>query len=354
MGEYFVDTFFRPLGMGRTSVVRAKNTEDNISKGYMALADGTFKETERPHVGSDEIMFGATGVNSCIRDLLMFYAALLRAATDQISTGRTSTEGSPFRQLAEILSNQITTADLPTMNRSYGFGWHRSQLPNTIAASGMNTRYVEMPIIAEGSKSQLALYHGGNSAASQNWAIMLPESQSAIVVLTNTMANSDASNWIACLILETLLDSPKKNDFVALAEISSKQGVLRWRELHEIMARNRQLNTKPKPPTEYVGKYWNDFHNWHLDVYLDNGSLRIAFQGDRAHSHPITHYHHDVFSWLLTQDETAGHGRFPYTTPGAWLISFISDGVEIRGLRWNQHEIKDGEYFSKGEYGVSS
>jgi hypothetical protein len=35
----------------------------------MALANGTPKRIERPFVSGDQIMFGAMGVNSCVKDL---------------------------------------------------------------------------------------------------------------------------------------------------------------------------------------------------------------------------------------------------------------------------------------------
>jgi len=59
----------------------------------MALASGTPARTERPFVGDDQIMFGAMGVNSCVKDLLTFYADALRAGSDRLARGTTSTEG---------------------------------------------------------------------------------------------------------------------------------------------------------------------------------------------------------------------------------------------------------------------
>ncbi|KAF2791293.1 hypothetical protein K505DRAFT_363968 [Melanomma pulvis-pyrius CBS 109.77] len=292
----------------------------------MATSHGGFQLIDSQHVGDDKIMFGANGVNSCVQDLLVFYKAMLDASEH-------SDNDNPFKNIEAILSGHMPASGPSLLERSYALGWHRSQLPNTIAGSSMNGNYVsDMPVLCRGSKSQLAFYHGGHSTASQNWVIMLPETKSVIVVLTNTMGNGDASNWVASLILETLVDSPEKHNIVAIAETASKRATQLWVELHEKMEKGRIPDTTHKPAAQYVAKHWNHVGNWHMDIYLEQDSLRMAFQGDRQRSHVLTHYHHDVFTWLMTQDENMKHGRFPYTSSGQWLIKFQIKGYEVVGL----------------------
>ena len=271
LGEYLVKHFFGPLGMARTSVVRGPGDGD-ISESYMALASGTPARTERPSVVDDKIMFGAIGINSCVKDLLVFYGDMMRAGADQLAHGTTSTEGSPFRQVPTLLSSQMPLPESSLLERSYALGLFRTQLPQTMLASTMNSgRLPHPPVVARGSPSQLVLYHGGNSAASQNWVILLPKTQSAVVVLTNTMANCDAANLIACMLLEVLLDSPQKHDYEELSRIGSKRGVEQWRDLHDYLEKMRIPGTHPKPLIPYTGKYWNHVGNWHIEVYLEEG-----------------------------------------------------------------------------------
>ncbi|KAK3375820.1 beta-lactamase/transpeptidase-like protein [Lasiosphaeria ovina] len=351
LGEYLMKHFFEPLGMTRTSVIRGPGGGD-ASEGYMALADSTPARTERPFVGDDQIMFGAMGVNSCVKDLLAFYSEALRAGADQLARGATSTEGSPFRHVPTLWSSQVPLPESSLLERSYALGLFRLQLPQPMTSSTMNSgRLPNPPVVARGSPPQLALYHGGNSAASQNWAILLPETQSAIVVLTNTMANCDAANLIGSMLLETLLDSPQKNDYEELSRIASNAGIEQWRTLHASLEKKRIIGTHPKPLASYTGKYWNHVGNFYFEVFLDEcGSVAFAFQGDRTTSHSLRHYNNDVFAWTLTQDENVATGRFPYTSEGPWLLKFEAKGETIEGLRWNQNGIRDGEYFHKGEY----
>jgi len=177
-----------------------------------------------------------------------------------------------------------------------------------------------------------------------------PETQSAIVVLTNTMANCDAANLIASMLLEVLRDSPQKDDYKELFRIAPKSGVEQWHTLHASLERKRITGTHPKPLASYTGKYWNHVGNWHFEIFLEkSGGLAFAFQGDRKISHSLRHYNKDVFVWLLTQDENVATGRFPYTCEGPWLLKFEAKGETIEGMRWNQNGMRDGEYFHKGE-----
>ncbi|KAK4455290.1 beta-lactamase/transpeptidase-like protein [Podospora aff. communis PSN243] len=355
LGEYLVKHFFEPLEMKNTTVVRPPDGSSDISEGYMALSSGTPARTERPFAGNDQIMFGAMGVNSCVKDLLIFYGEALRACNDQLARKTTSTEGSPFKQVSTMWSSQIPLPDPSLLERSYAFGLFRVQLPQPMTSSTMNNGRIprsQIPVVGKGAKPQLALYHGGNSAASQNWVILLPETQSAVVVLTNTMANCDAANLIGSMLLEELLESPEKNDYEELSRVAAKAGVEQWHALHASLEKKRVPGTKPKPLEAYTGKYWNHVGNFYIEVFLDKegGELAFCLQGDKSMTYKLHHYNYDVFCWVLTQDENAATGRFPYTSEGQWLLRFEGESDAIGGLRWNQNGVKDGEFFHKGEY----
>ncbi|KUJ24544.1 beta-lactamase/transpeptidase-like protein [Mollisia scopiformis] len=343
LGRFLDQRSLKPLGMTRMSVVHPEGEggEENISEGYVALSDGSTTRIERPFAGDDKIMFGAMGVNSCVKDLLTIYGVLLHAAADQFSGGTTVMKDSLFKQIQTVFSAHTPTGNPTLLNRSYGFGWHRSQLPNQVGASGENKRLIlSMPIIARGTNSTTVLYHDGNSTASQNWIILVPEAHSAIIVLTNTMANCDASNWIACMLLDTLLDSPDKNDFEDLSIIAAKKNVDMWKELHSSLEKGQKPGTTPKPLGRYVGKYWNNFGNWYLEVYLEADELRMAFQSDREYVHALRHYHNDIFTLLLMQDENAEIGRYPSTGPGPWLLKFVVEEDTIKGMNWNSNGVE--------------
>lgn len=51
---------------------------------------------------------------------------------------------------------------------------------------------------------------------------LIPEIHSGVVVLTNSITNNDAADWIGELLLETLLDNPDKNDYLNIARPSAE------------------------------------------------------------------------------------------------------------------------------------
>ncbi|KAG4429231.1 hypothetical protein IFR05_015292, partial [Cadophora sp. M221] len=269
-GSFLVQKFFDPLKLTTKSVVRPDGGGDNLSEGFMALSHGSH--------------------------LLTFYNSLLHAAADQFSGG-TTTKDSPSKQIPSILSGYIPTGYPILLDQSYGFGWHRSQLTNSAGASGENKRLVfPMPTIA----------------CALSWR------QFRYVA---KLANCDAFNWMAGLLLEPILDSSEKADFETLSSNAAKRNVDMWKELHASLAKAQKPGTKPKRPKEYVRKYLNNLINWYLEVCLETDALRIVFQGDLEHRHAFRHYRDDVVTWLLTHDENAAVGRYPSTSPGPWLLN---------------------------------
>lgn len=82
--------------------------------------------------------------------------------------------------------------------KSYAAGWARTQLPSTVSNIGVNPGLVdELPVLARGiTQSRLALWHQGSPIGATSFVMMLPETESAVLVLTNTMALNDAADWI--------------------------------------------------------------------------------------------------------------------------------------------------------------
>lgn len=78
---------------------------------------------------------------------------------------------SPFQSLGE---------------HSYGFGWARAQLPD-ILSQGQDPS-APNPTIGTGAPSQLTLYHGGIIPGYNTYNFLLPETDSAVVVLTNSQS----------------------------------------------------------------------------------------------------------------------------------------------------------------------
>jgi hypothetical protein len=92
---------------------------DNLAQDYMTFDDASPVRVPRPHMADGTLMNAAGG---CVTDLLTYYAALMSAAKDQLASGKSSTEGSPLKQVAQLLSSAICAA--PSLREgSYACGW---------------------------------------------------------------------------------------------------------------------------------------------------------------------------------------------------------------------------------------
>jgi CubicO group peptidase (beta-lactamase class C family) len=355
-GTMLRNEIFDPLEMPRT--ITEHNTDlDNVAEAYMALSNGTPYHLPRPFPEDGKVMEGACAVQSNVQDLLTYYAAVLRSREDQISKKRTSTPGNPLKQVEMLVQAHIPLEpDLPKKRKSYGLGWIRTELPNTLGAIGLNPRFMkEMPVVGQGlDKTHQCIYHQGSTNAFLTSVHMLPESHSVIVVLTNSMANNDTADWLGELFLQTVLNVPAEaqNDYVRLAKDSAKRSTALWPEMKCELAEARVPNTQPKDLKEYVGKYWNKVHTYHIEVLCGDEGLLMCFQGEHDQLYELEHYHYDTFSWLLTRDEDVRLGRFPVTRANFYLLDFKGQegSDDIDRLVWvNDSCVPEGETFVKAD-----
>jgi hypothetical protein len=77
-----------------------------------------------------------------------------------------------------------------------------------------------MPVVGKGAPSQLVIYHQGSLPGALAAVILIPDTESAIVILTNSLSLNDTPDWIGQLILEEVLDVPERNDYIRAAESS--------------------------------------------------------------------------------------------------------------------------------------
>ena len=97
-----------------------------------------------------------------------------------------------------------------------------------------------------------------------------------------------------------------------------------------------------------MGKYWNVVEDYCIEVILEVTTLNMSFQSDRRKLYKLSHYHYDVFSWLLTYDEDARRGRLPIPRADLYLLTFqtAQDSKEIDRLVWmNDPSVSQGETF---------
>jgi hypothetical protein len=115
------------------------------------------------------------------------------------------------------------------------------------------------PGVGRGIPNAPLVYHHYGSLPSYLSSVSLVRStKSAIVVLSNTLAKLDAPNFLGQLLLEALLEIPKKErrDFAALAEKAATNQAKQFPEMFEQLDRDRTPETATRSPLSVrAGKY---------------------------------------------------------------------------------------------------
>lgn len=249
--------FLEPLGLTRTGFHHGFLDDDNVAKAYGTLDSGKPALIDSVKVGDDSFGGANGGIRTCVKDLLGLYNNLLFAAQDQFCSGQTSSEGSPFKMADCLMSAKTPLGLTGFREQSYAFGWARVQLPGPMGAVGLNPKLMPdgMPIVGKGGQGQLVVYHQGSLPGALAAVNMLPETRSAVVVLTNAAALNDCADWVGQMVLETLLDVPIKNDYIAAAQSSVERSLAWHSEVSSDLHANLTGSEPPRSLTEYTGRY---------------------------------------------------------------------------------------------------
>lgn len=260
-----------PLGMNRTVTEHSPKIQ-NVAQAYMALSDGTPFHLPRPSVEDGVIMEGAVGIQASLLDLIKYSQNIMEAADDQISKNVTSTERSPSKQLPTLLQGHVDLSPTPSkLERSYALGWIRTMLPGPLGTVGLNPLYVDaMPLVGKGLKEPtMVFYHQGSLIDFLSSIHLVPSSRTAIVVMTNSMSNNDAADWLGQLALEAVLDNPDRNDYVQLARSSVEISNKLWPQMAEELEDARIPHTHARELSDYVGSYYNVIKDWHMELWVE-------------------------------------------------------------------------------------
>ena len=299
---------------------------------------------------------GSVGVTSNVKDLLVFYKAVLRAWKDRSDTGQNTTPGSVLKNTVMSFESKTPIDPASEYTQAYGLGWVKSELPCPFGTVGFNPRIpFKMPVVGKGGRKQTLWHHNGSSVGAYSSVHILPESDTAIVVLTNAFANNDCADWLGQLLLETVLDNPDKNNFEELAQESADAFTSAHPRTRAELEQGQIPNTKPGPLDEYVGKYYTDSELFYIDVRHEEGKLMLRFQGRDDQIHELRHYHHDTFTCYMTAEECVKKARWPWFHAQYWLMHFEWDEQDEVSLRWMHDNLFPAmEVFRKKQGGLLS
>ncbi|KAL9082840.1 MAG: hypothetical protein Q9159_006130, partial [Coniocarpon cinnabarinum] len=109
-------------------------------------------------------------------------------------------------------------------------------------------------------------------------AIFIPDTESALLALTNSLALNDIPDWVGQqLVLEELQDVPVRNDYIKAAETRAT-GALQWYPSTIDELKKAQKNgTSPRNAKDYIDTYWDQERLFQIKLTGDGGALFLGF-----------------------------------------------------------------------------
>lgn len=231
--DFLQTRILNPLGLDRTFLKPPLPNTPNVARCYNTLDDATPTPIPGPKAGSDGFAGPGAGMWSCSRDLMKFYRDFLAALKDQLDTKLSSTPSSPFKNLDHLTSPKIYLWRTGLhAGLSYACGWARTTFPSSLGQLGLNLGLSPggRPVIGKDiAYPKELLFHQGSLPGALASVMLLPETETVILVLSNALARTDVADWVGQLVLQEVLCVPAQGrvDFKAYAERAVAEN-LKW------------------------------------------------------------------------------------------------------------------------------
>ncbi|KAM7214591.1 beta-lactamase/transpeptidase-like protein [Rhypophila decipiens] len=344
--SYLEDEVLKPLGLKNTTSQPSFGEDDNFADAHISLCNGKPLPIKRSYFFKNTFFEPAGGIYSNVDDMFKWSKTVLDAAN-----GSYSSDG-PLRHMSTIISNQIPLDQPSHEFRFYGMGWIRTQLPGVVGLQGDNPDFIprdELPVLGAGAPPMMLYYHQGSAPGYYSALLLFPETQSAVVVLTNSMPLNDAADWISQVYTAALFNFPKPADYVVLAKETRERKVAAFDRVKSTFDEIRQDHPgePPRMPlASYAGSYINDAGNFIIDVSEipntsdpgRNTTLVLRYQGREDQTYELRHLYGDAFEWSMTCEESARQVRFPILDPKYFEVHFRFESDKgtgkATGLDW--------------------
>ena len=242
-----------------------------------------------------------------------------------------------------ICSPHIEVGSSHINDVAYCLGLYRTTLPGNLGMNSLLIGPSRMPSIDTGSQGLGVYHHTAKIPCFTASAFLIPSSQSAVVVMTNSLPLMDPTELIGQSILSLLLgeqvpaDLPKLSERACAASLASQ------------LANRETPHPSQSPLAAYEGDCYNIAENSVLPMTVCTPDLLMIVQGIPQTRYNPLPYDGDTFCWPADrEDELCGRGVWPFTAPGWYKIVFgTSDNAGIDHLAWKHDPSAKPEIFQK-------
>lgn len=379
--EIFVkEQILGPLGMNRTALTKAESeTDNNTATPCVTLKNGQFSRIGFQGWPCEHVspILAAAGIESSVNDMLTWCQAVLAAEREELFRLREPSnsdeawfskgvhiQNNPLRQMNRIRRGYWTRpADDPSKHKdaAYCMGWVRMDLPSSMlgAFSGnmmsreeaIRTHLKPEFILGKASQERLAIGHSGGMPGSLATIWTFPETESAVVVLTNGRGLGDASDFVAQIIIQRLFDMKPEVDLISWARQEVKLAESYYRErLFNPWTQARDQENPMRNPNLYSGKYvgFQGLFNLHVEIE-EYDQLFVAFNGRRGSKMRLLPFGPHIYSYFIPDyDGWISTGIAVSNFEQTLLeFDFREDKGKVMGLRWLWNAEEERGYFQK-------
>jgi len=202
----------------------------------------------------------------------------------------------------------------------------------------------ESPVLGSASPSLLVYGHQGDIPGYTCNIYIIPESTSAIVILSNGTGLSDATDWVAQDLLQAMYGLQPAVDFVDMAKGAARYLSHYMKDFKTPLEENQICGTTPPPVNDFVGSYVMD----HLDIVCleisvdteDASKLTMVVNKQPDQAWEMWHYNYDTWCHLPGSYGDCLVWGIDRTLWSSFLISFRRDSAgKIDGLLWKLDDV---------------
>ncbi|KAK0744942.1 beta-lactamase/transpeptidase-like protein [Apiosordaria backusii] len=338
-GDFQRDHIFEPLGMERTTAFKDSDTDKNFAKPYMILTDGTPSYIPPTELSADSMNGGSGGIRSSVNDLLKWCHCLLA------SFGGGSSKTDAVVGHKSPIFNRCTIADPEDAEAGdYCTGWCHHRTPAKLGLISPNRDLVS-PVLGAASPSLLLYGHQGDVPGYTCNIYVIPDSNSAVVVLSNGTGHGDATDWIAQDIIQTISGLQPEVDFLSAAKEAAKLYLDQYEVDFRDPLEKHRIDPSPSPALEdFPGRYvMNNLNVAFIDVVLDtadSNNLQMMVNGCQDQKLVLKHYNYDVFSHLPdSYDECLKRALYRADWLSVLIFFTRDDKGKVKGCYWNMNGV---------------
>ncbi|KAL4941080.1 hypothetical protein BDV06DRAFT_195176 [Aspergillus oleicola] len=377
-GQRFAD-FVReriliPLGMDRTILKRSDiEGADNVAVPYTKLSNGVttpLSEQSWPCENHSPLLAG-TGIRSTLNDMLTWCIAVLDAERCENEPGyKPKVPNNPLKQMNRVRRGYWTRpAEDPDFSKdtAYCMGWFRARLPSSMlgAFSGnQQSREKEhqahLQYILGRDQADCPFQmigHTGGMIGSVFSVFTFPETQSAVVTMTNRRDVGDASDFAAQILVQALFDLTPKVDLTVWAKKETELARVYYREKIEQPWEDNRRSDDPEREDLmiYVGQYRGFDGRFTFTVVAqpqptdETIQLSLIFNHRKATECPLVFYKKDVYSFFQPGEDTGKLNRIIAFDYKQMLLNFEFDESKetVKGLWWQWDEDAERAWMEK-------